>query len=105
MAHSYSPRALRDISAIYEYIAKDSPSGAQHVLDRIEEVAAMLGEYPFSGRLTRKRDIRVYPLNTYPYLIFFRQVPAKREVRILRVRHAARRPVHLNDPAREFVRA
>jgi plasmid stabilization system protein ParE len=95
---------LRDIDAIFDYVAADSPSGAGNILKRIEELCAMLGEYPWSGRPTNRPGVRIYPLVDYPYLIFFRPLPLTRDVRILRVRHAARRPLHLNESAREFAR-
>jgi toxin ParE1/3/4 len=104
MAHSYSPRALRDIEAISEYLAASSPSGASNVLKRIEDVAAMLGEYPQSGRATSRPNIRVYSLGNYPYLLFFRPITLKRDVYILHVRHAARKPLHMNEEGCAFIR-
>jgi plasmid stabilization system protein ParE len=101
---SYSPRALREIAEIYAYIAKENPTGAERVRDRIKEVAAFVGEFPSAGRAVSLKNIRVIPVDPHPYLIFFREVPRQREVRILRVRHAARRPLYVNEPTREFAR-
>ena len=101
---SYSPRALREIAEIYAYIAKKNAAGAECVRDRINEAAAFVGDFPSTGRAVPLKNIRVIPVDPYPYLIFFREVPRQREVRILRVRHAARRPLYVNEPAREFAR-
>jgi toxin ParE1/3/4 len=103
MSFSFSPRALRHIDEIYNHIAHDNPTAAQRVVDRIYAVAAFLAEYPRSGHPTGMRDSRVFPTHPYPYLIFFRQVPGRDEIRILRVRHTARRPLFLNDPTAGFV--
>lgn len=102
MKVSYSPRALREIAAIYEYIVKENPAGAERVRDRIKEVAAFVGEFPSTGRAVSLKNIRVIPVDPHPYPIFFREVPRQHEVRILRVRHAARRPLYVNEPGREF---
>jgi plasmid stabilization system protein ParE len=101
---SYSPRALREIAEIYAYIVKENPAGAERVRDRIKEVAALVGDFPSTGRAVSMKNIRVIPVDPYPYLVFFREVPRQREVRILRVRHAARRRLYVNEPAREFAR-
>jgi toxin ParE1/3/4 len=102
MSFSFSPKALRNIDEIHTYVARENPAAARKILDRIHTIAAYLGDFPLSGRPTGLREIRVCPVHPYPYLIFFRPVPGKKEVRILRVRHAARRPLFLNDPAALF---
>jgi toxin ParE1/3/4 len=102
MKVTFSKRAFGDIAAIVDYLSKESPAGAERVRVRIKEIARFLANYPYAGRAVGLKDIRVMPLDRYPYLLFFRVVPGKDEVRILRVRHAARQPVYLNDPPWEF---
>jgi len=102
MPASFSARALRNIVEIFRYIAKDDPIAAGVVRDRIFTVADLVAEYPQLGHDTCVHGIRVAPVSPYPYLVFFRHVRAERCVRILRVRHAARRPLYVNEPAREF---
>jgi len=103
VSFSFSLRAARQVDEIYNYIAHDNPAAAQKVVDRIYTVAGYLADYPHSGRSTSVRDIRVFLAHPYPYLVFFRRVPGRDEIRILRVRHASRRPLNLNDPQREFL--
>lgn len=102
MAYSFSPRALKNVDAIYNHIARDNPSAAQKVIDRIYTIAAYLAEYPNSGRATKLRNMRVVGAHPYPYLIYFHLLPSRREIRILRVRHAARRPLFFNEPSADF---
>jgi toxin ParE1/3/4 len=58
-------------------------------MDRLEGVIDLLADYPHSGRLTGKRDMRRVSVNPYPYLIFYRATDT--EIVIHGVRHAARR--------------
>jgi hypothetical protein len=45
----------------------------------------------------------MFPVQRYPYLIFFQYLPRLDELRVLSVRHAARRrTVELREPAVEF---
>ena len=103
MRVSFSPRATRQVNEIYSYIARDNAAAALRVVDRIYAITSYLADYPGVGRATDLRDVRVIPARPYPYLIFYRLVPERMEVRILRVRHAARRPLVLNDPERDFI--
>jgi plasmid stabilization system protein ParE len=103
MKLSFSPTAIRQIRDVYWYIAVENPSAAQRVVDRIYEVVEFISEFPETGRPTRLGRTRVMPASPYPYLIFFRQVLRQDEVRIVRVRHAARKPIGAHDPGREFM--
>ena len=103
MGVSFSPQATRQVDEIYNYIARDNPVAAKKVVDRIYAIASYLADYPRAGRATDLRDVHVIPALPYPYLIFYRFVPKREEVRILRVRHGARRPFFHEAP-REFTR-
>ena len=89
----YSRRALTQVDQILSYIAKDNPAAAAAVAHRIDALVALLGRYPMMGRPTDKEDVRVMGVRRYPYIIFYRTIPSRDEVRILRVRHTARRPL------------
>jgi len=102
MAFSFSPRALNNVNDIYNHIARDNPAAAQKVIDRIYTVAKYLAEYPNSGRVTKLRNMRVVGVHPYPYLIYFHPLPSRKGIRVLRVRHAARRPLFLNEPSAGF---
>jgi len=89
----YSRRALRQLEQIFSYIEKDNPAAAPAVADRIESLVALLGRYPSMGRPTDKHGVRIMGVRRYPYVVFYKILPDRDEVRILRVRHTARRPL------------
>jgi toxin ParE1/3/4 len=74
----YSRRALRQLEQILSYIEKDNPAAAAAVAGRIESLVALLGRYQTMGRPTDN-------------VVFYKILPDRDEVRILRVRHTARR--------------
>ena len=43
------------------------------------------------GRPTDKDGVRIMGVRRYPYVVFYKILPDRDEVRILRVRHTARR--------------
>lgn len=103
MKLTFSTRALKEISAIFDYIANENPAAAEMVRARIYVIAQFAAEFPYTGRPVGMRGTRVLPVKRYPYLVFFRRVPGQQEVRILRVRHGARRHPGFQDEAAEFV--
>ena len=57
----WSPEAIEDLSAIAEFIARDSGSYARSVVSRLLSTARSLPERPFLGRIvpeTSQEDIR-----------------------------------------------
>lgn len=85
----WSPAALREILHIYNYIARFNPTAAANLADRLFEAGDSLETFPDGGRPvpgTKLRELTV----VYPYIIRYRVAPE--QVRILRVRHGARRP-------------
>jgi len=93
MRISYSRRALAQIDEIFVYINKDNPAAARGFLERIDALVSLLGKYPLIGRTTDKASVRVMGMRRYPYLVFYKILLDTDEVRILRVRHMARRPL------------
>jgi toxin ParE1/3/4 len=93
MRVSYSRRALAQLDEIFAYIAKDNETAAKAVVDRIDALVRLLGKYPTIGRATDKEGVRVIGVRRYPYLVFYKILSDRDEVRILRVRHTARRPL------------
>ncbi len=93
MRISYSRGALTQLDEIFSYIAHDNPRAASKLLERIESFTLLLGQLPQIGRTTGKPGVRVIGVPGYPYLIFYRILEERDEVRILRVRHTARRPL------------
>lgn len=85
----YSPGALRQVDEIFAYIAQDNEPAAKAVVARIQAIAILIGTRPFIGRPTEREDVRVMSVRPYPYVIFYKL--SGDEVRILRIRHTARR--------------
>ncbi len=52
----WSPQSLRDLSAIREYIAKDSERFADLTVARIFSAVERLLQFPHSGRIVPERD-------------------------------------------------
>jgi toxin ParE1/3/4 len=86
----YTIRAAAELGEILASIDKRSPQGARHVKERLRAVIDLLLQYPESGRLTSKGQLRRVVAYPYPYLIFYRATET--EVIIFGVRHSARRP-------------
>jgi len=86
----YSRRALAQLDDIYDYIAADDLAVAAAVIRRIESIVFLIGRFPAMGRPTGLADIRAMSARPYPYVIFYKVMSERDEIRILRVRHMAR---------------
>ena len=89
----YSPRALAQLQQIHGYINQHNPQAARNVVERVEELCTMLGDFPGMGSQTDQEGVRMLPVVRYPYLIFYTIVATDGSVRILRIRHGRRRPL------------
>ena len=98
----FMPGARAQLRAIYDDVAKDNEPAARAIIARAEEIAALLGGNPRIGRKLPHSRLRRFPLKPYPYLIYYEV--AGRFVRIIRVRHVARRPATFHEPAPPFGR-
>jgi toxin ParE1/3/4 len=90
----FSKRVANDLEAIFRHIAKESPQNAPQVVDRILTAIAGLKTFPHRTVLEGQPTRLKYPVRSLPvlsYLVFFRVIEAEHVVRILQVRHGARR--------------
>jgi len=53
---TWSPRSIRDLESIREYIARDSPLYADLVVQRLVHAPERLQQFPESGRIVPERD-------------------------------------------------
>jgi toxin ParE1/3/4 len=85
---AFAPQAIRDLEAIADYIAADSPIRARTFVREIQERCRKLGNFPESTRqfLELGKDARILPYRNY--VILYRNLP--NEVSIERVIHGAR---------------
>jgi toxin ParE1/3/4 len=97
----FTPGSRAQMKAIYDYIAHDNERAAHAVIARIEHIAQLLGRYPHMGFKLRRARLRRFPVQPYPYLIYFEVAGGL--VRIIRIRHAARKRAAFHDLARPFV--
>lgn len=85
----WSPRALRDLIAIYRTTTADNPAAAAEQSEHIIERAEALARYPRLGKASAWRGRRVLILTRYPYSIYYRAV--RHGARVVRVVHQRRR--------------
>jgi len=96
MRLEWSPFALADRDAIFDYIEQDSPRAAALVDDRIRNQVETLAHFPESGRPGRVEGTRELVIQQTPYVAAY-QISGN-AVRILRVLHGARRwPEELSE--------
>jgi toxin ParE1/3/4 len=88
-----SPRAFADLDRILDYIAKDSPMNAARFIDHLQAemdgLADLPYRYPIHQETRRRAPVRRMPVP--PYLVYYRVIDAHRAIRVLMVRHGARR--------------
>jgi toxin ParE1/3/4 len=90
-----TPRAGADLQDIYDYIAQDSRDNAAAMVTRILDALEPLKHFPHRTVQERQGNGLRYPVRSLPvppYIVYFRVLEEDRVVRILHVRHGARRP-------------
>jgi addiction module RelE/StbE family toxin len=85
----WSPTALRNVTHAYEYLEDFNPYAAKALAEALLAAGDSLENFPHRGRNVPGTDLREL-VTAYPYVIRYRIV--RDTVRILRVRHTARRP-------------
>ena len=83
----YSARSLRHLQSIYDYIARDDPSAALKVVERIRTATLRLVNFPYSGRPGPK-GTRLLSVPGVPYIVVHRV--RDDQVTILTILHTAR---------------
>lgn len=82
-------RALANLEAEAEYVARDSPAAARRVVTAIQQTVDLLARHPGLGRPGRVEGTRELVVPDTPYIIPYRVREGR--VEILRVFHAARK--------------
>lgn len=82
----WRPQAKADATAIWKWIAADSPRAASALLDRFEAVSLTLAENPELGprREELAPGLRSFPVSAY--MLFYR--PAPFGIEIVRILHS-----------------
>ena len=81
---AWDDRALSDLEAITDYIARDNPHAARRVIEYIKRAATLLETSPRLGRIVEP-NLHEFVLTKYPYILVYENAPD--EVRILAVFH------------------
>ncbi|WP_017739302.1 type II toxin-antitoxin system mRNA interferase toxin, RelE/StbE family [Pseudomonas sp. CBZ-4] len=87
MKLEWSPWALKDRDAIFDFIEQDNPRAAIEIDIRIEDQTQRLAHFPESGRVGRCAGTRELVIGRTPYIAAYRIHDNR--VRILRVLHEA----------------
>jgi plasmid stabilization system protein ParE len=84
----YSRNALANLERAFSSLDELSPDAAIEAADAIRSAIEMLEHHPLIGRMIRG-DLRelVISFGRSGYLALYRFIPARREVRILAIRH------------------
>lgn len=84
------PAALRDLDGIFDYITEESESRAVAFIRRIRDRLELLAENPLLGRSREelRPNLRSIPIGRY--VIFYRPLPEREGVEVIRVLHASR---------------
>jgi plasmid stabilization system protein ParE len=91
MRVEYSNRAVADLRKVSADSRSFGEDVGAAVEARIHEIIRHIADYPEAAALVEDRPgMRVIPLIRYPYKIFYRILEDR--VRILHIRHTARRP-------------
>ena len=87
----WSLRAVGELDAIAEYIARDRPAAARRLIAAVQARVGKLAQFPFSGARFRRTRTGLYREISYKkYRIFYRPKDDSKTVVILRVWPAAR---------------
>ncbi|MCI0439693.1 MAG: type II toxin-antitoxin system RelE/ParE family toxin [Chloroflexi bacterium] len=83
-----TPEARTDLVQIWLYIAQNSASAADRILDNINRVSELIASQPFMGRSREELapGLRSFPVGNY--MIFYRSV--EDGIEVVRVINAAR---------------
>ena len=90
MKARWSVRALAQLRDAHNYIAHDNVTAAREFVVSATALADLLSTHPGIGIETNEPGVIMFPLVRYRYLIFCK-ILRKKEVRIIRLRHASRR--------------
>lgn len=84
----YAAQALDDLERLFRFLAEHDPAAADAAVTAITSAVEHLAAHPFTGRRV-EREIRelVISFGRTGYVALYRVVPARGEIRVLRLRH------------------
>lgn len=88
----FTPRAVRNLTAIGDYLTEQNPAAAARVRADIYDGLRDLLLFPQLGRPQRSEGVRKLVTRRYAYLVYY--IVDQDEVIALSIRHPARRREH-----------
>lgn len=95
MVTVWTTQAITELKKAFEYISQDSTQNANHVIDEITSLADQLAQHPEMfppDKFKTDNDGSWRAFEKFNYRISYRI--AKDNIRILRMRHTKRSPLH-----------
>lgn len=89
----YNATALAQLDEILSYIQNETPAAAAAFSERLQRLTRLVAQFPLMGRPTDKPGVRILGIPEHRYVVFYRILADRDEIRILRIRHTSRRPV------------
>jgi plasmid stabilization system protein ParE len=94
----WSLTALIELEEIFAYIFERNRRAAKAVVVRLDRVTERLESFPFTGTEADEENTYILPIVRYPYMLYYTVDIGLGEVRILHVRHTARKKPAADDP-------
>jgi toxin ParE1/3/4 len=93
----FTPRAVRDLTDIADYLHAESPVGAKNVRAAILESLQLLTDAPQLGRPQSVDGVRKLVARRYGYLVYYAVDAAADELAVLTIQHPARERPFTDD--------
>jgi addiction module RelE/StbE family toxin len=81
--------ALADLEGIYTWIAKDNPTAAKAVVERVFESIEHLAAFPHMGHAGRDEGTHEWVVPRLPYIVIYEIHAERDEVIVVAVVHGA----------------
>jgi toxin ParE1/3/4 len=93
----FTPRAVRDLTIIADYLTAESPGGARNVRAAILDSLRFLTDAPRLGRAQSVGGVRKLVTRRYGYLVYYSIDETADELSVLTIQHPARERPFTDD--------
>jgi plasmid stabilization system protein ParE len=87
----FTPRAIRNVADIADYLAERNPAASRRVQSDIYDCLQSLLVFPHVGRRQTAASVRKIVTRRYGYLVYYAVDEAAGEIVVLNVKHPASR--------------
>lgn len=85
----FDDQAIADLEGIYEWIAKDSPTAAKSVVQRLLSSIELLTSFPLMGHTGRAPDTFEWVVPRLPYIVVYQVDRTGERIVVTAVYHGA----------------